>query len=89
MRGAGIASLVILSILAVDNMGWFVFFTVWLQIIALVVGAVLLVMGIHYKRQTKPCTTTFVVASICLLYPIAWVIFLCIGFVRGTGPVPN
>lgn len=88
-RGAGIIGLIILSILAIDNVGWFVFATLWLQIIALVIGVALLAMGIHYKRQQKPYTTTFVVASVCLLYPIAWIIFLCIGFVTGIGPIPN
>ena len=89
LRGAGIIGLIILSVLAIDNVGWFVFATLWLQIIALVVGVALLAMGIHYKRQKKPCTTTFVVASICLLYPIAWIILLCVGFVTGMGPIPN
>ncbi|WP_018213266.1 helix-turn-helix domain-containing protein [Desulfitobacterium hafniense] len=89
LRGAGIVGLIMLSVLAIDNVGWFAFATIWIQIIALVIGVALLAMGIHYKRQQKPCTTTFVVASVCLLYPIAWIIFLCIAFVTGIGPITN
>lgn len=78
-----------MTVFLIDLTGGLGFFLACLPIILTILGTLLLMRGIWLKLRHKTYLFTFVAGLLCLVYPIAVLLFFVLAGMLGLEPVPT
>ena len=81
--------LVIVLIFLGDTMGWMGLIGVVAPCLCIALALNLVIYGVWRKRNHLPCTRTFILAAVLMLFPIALTVFFFLVGILGLGPVPT